>query len=330
MNIIVTDLEWNQATPGVTENVPLIPFEIIEIGAVRYGEGGTLISEFSELVKPSVYKKMHNYTSKLVHLQMEELEKGDPFEEVAVKFFEWCGEDPVFATWGPGDVAVLQQNLRYFGLPLINPGPVAFIDVQKLYTIVTAGDVKKKSSLEHAVDHYGIEKDIPFHRAFGDAYYTAAVLKKVLEINPDVIKFVSYDTTFPPLDKAHEIKEQFPTYEKYITRVFEDREKVFKDRGVLDTSCYECGKRTKRKIKWFSAGERKSYCLCECEKHGLIKGRIVLHPSDDPSGFYVVKTLRFVDESDAAAVVKKYNKLRDYRKHRTQAKSDERFFRGIK
>ena len=44
MNIIVTDLEWNQATPGVTENVPLIPFEIIEIGAVKYGEGGTRIS----------------------------------------------------------------------------------------------------------------------------------------------------------------------------------------------------------------------------------------------------------------------------------------------
>lgn len=315
------DLEWNQAMPGVTEKVPLIPFEIIEIGAVKYGEGGKLISEFSELVRPAIYKKMHGFTSRLVHLQMEELEKGDPFQEVSKRFMEWCGDEPVFATWGPGDVPVLQQNLRYFGQPLLNEGPVPFIDVQKLYTIVTAGDAKKKSSLEHAVDHYGIEKDIPFHRAFGDAYYTAAVLRRVLGINPDVISFLSYDTTFPPLDKAHEIREKFPTYEKYITRVFDDRDKVFRDRDVLDTVCYECGKKTRRRIKWFSAGEKKSYCLCECEKHGLIKGRIVLHSCDDPEGVYAVKTLRFINESEAALVIKKYNKLRDYRKHKTAGKS---------
>lgn len=35
MNYVVLDLEWNQAN-GITEHeVPAIPFEIIEIGAVK-------------------------------------------------------------------------------------------------------------------------------------------------------------------------------------------------------------------------------------------------------------------------------------------------------
>ena len=66
--MIVIDLEWNQSSTGTEETVSELPFEIIEIGAVKYGEGGKLVSEFSELIRPRVYKKMHNYTSKLVHL----------------------------------------------------------------------------------------------------------------------------------------------------------------------------------------------------------------------------------------------------------------------
>ena len=38
-----------------------------------------MIGEFSELIRPRIYKEMHNITRKLIHLQMEELEKGDSF-----------------------------------------------------------------------------------------------------------------------------------------------------------------------------------------------------------------------------------------------------------
>ena len=316
MNTIVLDLEWNQSSSGAGVN-PDIPFEIIEIGAVKYGEGGTLISEFSELIKPRVYKKMHTYTSKLVHLQMEELESGDPFESVSDRFFEWCGKDPVFVTWGPGDIGVFQQNLKYFGKPLIKNGPVAFVDAQKLFSLTCEEDKKNRRNLEYAVDFFSIEKDIPFHRAFGDAYYTAAVLKQILKKDPDVIKFLSYDTTFPPADKESEIREIFPTYEKYISRVFENRDKAFRDREILATKCYKCGKKAKRKIRWFSMGDRKYYCLCECEEHGLIKGKIQTYPYGEKDSLFVVKIMRPVNEKEAATVEKRFNKVRDYRKHNT-------------
>ena len=317
MNLIVIDLEWNQSSTGSEPEVSEIPFEIIEIGAVKYGEGGVLISEFSELIKPRVYRKMHNFTSKLVHLQMEELEKGDTFENVSQRFFEWCGPDPVFVTWGPGDITVIQQNLKFFGLPLLSEGPVAYIDAQKLFSLACEDGTKTRRNLEYAVDHFGIEKDIPFHRAFSDAYYTALVLKHILEKDEEVIKFVSYDITYPPSDKEHEISMVFPTYEKWISRVYKDRDAAFKDKDTLSTRCYLCGKKVRRKIRWFSMGDRKYYCLGECEEHGLLKGKIIMHPCTLPEGVFVVKTLRLVGEKDAAVVEKKFNKVREYRKHNT-------------
>jgi len=317
MNMIVLDLEWNQSSTGNEPEVSVMPFEIIEIGAVMYGEDGKLISEFSELIKPRVYKKMHNFTSKLVHLQMEELEKGDTFENVSRSFFEWCGPDPVFVTWGPGDITVIQQNLKFFGLPLLSEGPVAYIDAQKLFSLACEDGTKTRRNLEYAVDHFGIEKDIPFHRAFSDAYYTALVLKHILEKDEEVIKFVSYDITYPPSDKEHEISMVFPTYEKWISRVYKDRDAAFKDKDTLSTRCYLCGKKVRRKIRWFSMGDRKYYCLGECEEHGLLKGKIIMHPCTLPEGVFVVKTLRLVGEKDAAVVEKKFNKVREYRKHNT-------------
>ncbi|MCR4791617.1 MAG: exonuclease domain-containing protein [Lachnospiraceae bacterium] len=315
--MIVIDLEWNQSSTKSDPASAVMPFEIIEIGAVKYGEDGLLVSEFSELIKPRVYKKMHNFTSKLVHLQMEELEKGDTFENVSRRFFEWCGPDPVFVTWGPGDINVFQQNLKYFGLPLIGNGPVAYIDAQKLFMLLGNEDKGTRRNLEYAVDHFGIEKDIPFHRAFSDAYYTAQVLRKILEKDTDVIKFISYDITFPPADKASEITAQFPTYEKWISRVFKDRDAAFRYKETLSTKCYLCGKKAKRRIRWFSMGDRKYYCLGECEEHGLIKGKIIMHPCHDPEGVFIVKTLRCVNEKEAAVVEKKFNKVREYRKHNT-------------
>lgn len=322
--MIVIDLEWNQSSTGTESAVAELPFEIIEIGAVKYGEGGKLVSEFSELIRPRVYKKMHNFTSKLVHLQMEELEKGDYFEKVAERFFEWCGRDPVFVTWGPGDITVLQQNLRYFEVPLINDGPVAYVDAQKLFNLCVEKETKNRRNLEYAVDHFGIPKDIPFHRAFSDAYYTAHVLKKILDSDPQLIKFVSYDTTFPPLDKEHEVRIIFPTYEKFISRVYESRDKAFKDREILATKCYVCGRRAKRRIRWFSMGDRRYYCLCECEEHGLMKGKIVMHPSADPEGVYLIKILRLVSEKEAAVVEKRFNKVREFRKNNTTGRKPKK------
>lgn len=163
MNYIVLDLEWNQSNTGLEKEVAKLPFEIIEIGAIKLNEEFVMVGEFSELVKPQVYHEMHRITSKLIHMQMQELERGKPFSDVASRFLDWCGEDYVFCTWGTLDLTELQRNMRFFEMETLADKPLAYLDVQKLFSIAYE-DRKTRRALEYAVDFLKIEKDIPFHQ----------------------------------------------------------------------------------------------------------------------------------------------------------------------
>ena len=169
MNYIVLDLEWNQNKTDA-EETPKLDFEIIEIGAVMLNDMYVMVHEFNRLVKPEVYKEMNQITSRLVHLEMQELQRGDPFPKVAEDFLQWCGaENYLFCTWGAMDLTELQKNMQFYNMTPMSDRPIAFLDVQKLFSLAYE-DGKSRRALEYAVDKLGIEKDIPFHRAFGDAY----------------------------------------------------------------------------------------------------------------------------------------------------------------
>ena len=47
MNYIVMDLEWNQSNDGSEEVCKVLPFEIIEIGAIQLNSERKMVSEFS-------------------------------------------------------------------------------------------------------------------------------------------------------------------------------------------------------------------------------------------------------------------------------------------
>ena len=79
MNYVVIDLEWNQSNTGEEPEIKEIPFEIIDIGAIKLNNEKKMIDEFNQLVKPTVYQHMHKITSKLIHLHMKDLQKGRPF-----------------------------------------------------------------------------------------------------------------------------------------------------------------------------------------------------------------------------------------------------------
>ena len=72
MNYIVLDLEWNQSNTGKEPQVKELPFEIIDIGAVKLDDGRRKVGEYNQLVRPSVYTQMHKVTGNLIHLQMQE------------------------------------------------------------------------------------------------------------------------------------------------------------------------------------------------------------------------------------------------------------------
>lgn len=311
MNYIVFDLEWNQGEGGRVTSERDVPFEIIEIGAVKLNSDKVMIDEFSALIKPQIYKTMHYVTGKLIHLKMQELKFEKPFTEVFANFMDWCGEDYVFCTWGPLDLTELQRNMTHYNIPAFSDRPFAFYDVQKLYAL-ECDESRTRKALETAVDEMKIEKDIPFHRAFSDAYYTAKVFAMIHRT--ETLKHYSYDVYTPPIDKKHEIYNFFGDYDKLISKAYESRDELLKDRQVRNTNCYLCKSYSRKKVPLFTPTNGKYYLsMAYCETHGFVKTKIRVRRSDD-GRYFAVKTRKIISADDANLLSSRYTKIRDGKK----------------
>ena len=309
MNYIIVDLEWNQSDDGEEPKVKEIPFEIIDIGAVKLNSRRVMIGEFNELVKPAVYRHMHKITGDLIHLHMKDLQKSRSFREVMESFLAWCGTDYIFCTWGTMDLLELQRNMHYYHMPPLSDKPIRFLDVQKLFSIAYE-DSKVRRSLEYAVNYLNIKKDIPFHRAFSDAYYTAKILA---HLKGAVLENYSIDTYILPANRQEEIHVMFHDYMKYISREFPDKQSALEDREVISTKCYMCHKNIRRKIRWFSPNGKHYYSISHCPVHGHMKSKIRIRKSEN-NLVYVVKTSKFISEDDCQKVIQKREAAKEHHK----------------
>jgi len=305
MNYIVLDLEWNQGQRSrLRANAPL--FEIIEIGALKLDKNFELVDVFESLVKPRIHRTMHKVTADLVHLKMSDLKGGRPFEMVAKDFLDWCGKDYTFCIWGVQDLTEWQKNMEYYHMPALSNGPIPYYDVQKLYSIYS-GDKKKRQALHNVVEaEQMVDEDVSFHRALGDAYYTARIFKHIA--NESLLKMLSFDTYHIPADKRNQIYHKFDDYTKFISRGFKERKELLKDKGVSGIKCICCGKTLRKKEPWFSPNSGKHYyTIAECRRHGLMKGKIRVRHAKDAQ-YYAIKTVRAITQAEAEEVRSKKKK----------------------
>ena len=79
MDYVIFDLEWNQCPYGKEKENPKLPFEIIEIGAVKMDGERNVLGTFHRIVKPVVYQHLHHRTREVVGLTEEDLQNGIPF-----------------------------------------------------------------------------------------------------------------------------------------------------------------------------------------------------------------------------------------------------------
>jgi DNA polymerase III epsilon subunit-like protein len=317
-NYIVFDLEWNQGGSVREQELKELPFEIVEIGAVRLDEQRQQTGEFSRLIRPQVYQEMHRVTGKLIHLTMEDLQKGDPFVQVAEDFLTWCGEDPVFCSWGTLDLTELQRNMDYYHMHLLSDGPLRYYDVQKLFSI-GCEDGKSRRALEYAIDFMQLDKQHPFHRALSDAEYTAEIFAR---LNERVLKNVSFDNYVTPKDKRQEIHVVFDDYAKYISREFETKEELLDDPEVMSTKCYLCHRNLRRKIRWFSPNGKHYYCVSYCDRHGFMKSKVRIRKAEDDR-LYVVKTSKFITPEEVDKIRQKQETARRHQRMRRRTSHPE-------
>ncbi|MBD5464850.1 MAG: exonuclease domain-containing protein [Lachnospiraceae bacterium] len=319
MNYIVLDLEWNQSR-GKSKTNKEIPFEIIEIGAMKLDSQKRVIGEFHELIKPEVYLDINQIIKTIIHLNKEELEKGAPFAEATSRFLDWCGdEEYIFCTWGPTDLSELQRNMKYHKMKPLSLVPIAFLDVQKLFSYQYE-DKKSRRTLEYAVDFLHIEKDIPFHRAFSDAYYTARIMKGISE---ETQKYISFDVFHIPQKKQQEIHMVFDDYTKYISREFNTKTVAMMDKEIASTKCYKCDRVLRKTLKWFTPNGRNYYSISYCPEHGNMKGKIRFRRTEEKT-YYAVKTLKFITEEEKQEILLKKEKLRIRRREKRKMHSQKR------
>ena len=311
MNYIVVDFEWNQSPYGKQASNKRLPFEIIEIGALKLDEQGKEIDRFNQMVKPKVYRKLHHVTKSLTGILEKELNAGRPFREVLTEFLEWCGKDYMFCTWGNLDLLELQRNLKYFHMEEFLKGPITYHNVQKLFRLFYLDeDSNSTASLECAVEYLNLPKNSDFHRAIHDAEYTAAVLV-TMDLD-EAAKWYTVDYYQNPKRRREELKLIYPTYSKYISKEFINKETAMADREVRTSRCFACGKPALKRIRWFVGKNKAYYCLAECSEHGYLRGKIRIKKTDDDM-FYVVKTIRRIDENGAQTIVDMKEEVRKKR-----------------
>lgn len=301
MNYIILDLEWNQSARGKNFEKKELPFEIIQIGAVKLNEKGIVQDVFNCVVRPSVYKKLHSAVKEVVALSDEELQNGDTFREAFIKLMRFCGDEYIFCTWGSQDLWQLQQNMQYYRIENAYPTVMKYYDVQKMFSIVFE-DGKLRRTVEHAVDVFDFEKNMPFHSAVNDARYVAKIFQHLME-NKEAMERVSVDYFKPPMTKKEEVCLRFKTYTKYVYRVFPTREDAMADKNVCSIKCPVCRTALRKKIMWFSSNTKKYYCVAKCPFHGNVRGKIQMKKvGNDYLSVFPIKIVKPISDEDVEKI----------------------------
>lgn len=319
MNYIVLDLEWNQTPNGKGTEKKGIPFEIIEIGAIKLNERLEITGRFSELVRPQIYRKMHRVTRDILNIDFEDLKSCRTFPKVAAGFLKWCGENYRFCTWSSMDLTELQRNLKYYK---INPGweiPLYYYDLQKIYNIQFEEDQNMKS-LESAVERLRIPKNLPFHRASEDAEYTAKIMKKLdFKLIQDNI---SVDYFMNPKSRKEEILTVYKDHSEFVSMEFDLKETAMADKKLRSTPCFLCKRRTHKKIHWFAANSGTYFCMAKCPVHGLLYGKLKIKHTDEGK-IFGVKTVSLATEKERQELQQRKVLIAKRRKEHKQKMEEE-------
>lgn len=313
MNYIVVDLEWNQCPRGPEFENPRIPFEIIEIGAVKLNDSFEIVDEYSSIVKPRIYKSLHNHIRQMLNYDETLLRSGRPFDMVCREFMKWCGSDYIFGTWGTTDLPQLQKNMDYYYMNKFTE-PFKYYDIQAIFS-----DAYKElgaCKLEKAVAAMNLPMEHEFHTAINDARYTAQIFQHLSKkhLNDQY----TYDCYNEPKDKNSEIYSFHRTYSEHITRGFEDRTDIMEDKDITMLRCYKCKRKISKKIKWFSYNQHSFVCVGRCFYHGYQKGVIKIKTSNNGKTF-AIKRVVPITKSDVEDIHNRQLELREKRREKRKA-----------
>ncbi len=272
--MIVLDMEWNQPlspdSPLAIRLCTVLPFEIIQIGAVRLEDG----QQFKATCSLQQYKVLSPRISKLTGITKQDVKNGEPFQDAMARFRDFCGENPILLTWGFNDIPILRQNLSFYGLD------TSFTNRSYNLQIMfnqqhDPGNVVR--GLSYAVDFFQLSVSESYHDGLNDAAYTAEVAKHIdiprgIREYPDYLKYFEGDGDQAFLDCLR--------YANY-TR-FESFEDMLADPRIAETKCPFCGTLTAATEPIYPESGRMVW-TCKCPEHGEYLIRVSFKRNRDDS-----------------------------------------------
>ena len=295
MDYIVLDMEWNQPWPGSPSARKVLPVqirgEIIQMGAVRVTEDQTVADEFQVMIRPKYYRSLNRRVSKLTGIKESRLKaEGIPFAEAIENFRAWCGEDPVFLTWGFDDIAILRENLQLHELPVEWVG--TWYNAQMIFNAQTDGSTAQKA-LKTAMEIFGIEASRPAHDALGDAYHTALICAR-LDLKRGMAEYAqalkSHDNGFHGAELPGCISRK-------VFYDYADKRAALAAMSGPENLCPTCGSRM-LSSRWFAQPGHRYMDLATCPEHGKFLIRVRM--SEQPDGLVRVSRLTYEATSEAA------------------------------
>jgi len=306
MRYIVFDLEWNQGHPSKEGANRSLPFEVIEIGAVKLDENFNIIDSFHRIIKPVVYPVLFKYTREIISLTERELSMGTDFVTACKEFLRWCRKGDrnyFFATWGTLDLLEFQRNMAYYNIHNGFPRPLYYFNVQYLFNIFIGKYDESAISLENAIRHLRLREDKAFHSAISDAQYTAEILQIISGIN--VFLYPSVDTYKFPLNKKQEVDIVYPDHRLSVSMAYRSKEDLKREADREPYCCHICGNRLRQLVPWYSPNSKNYYYVGECKYHGYMKGKRLIKNPDDHH-YFAVSTLRSLSKEQATTMINNY------------------------
>ena len=203
-----------------------MPFEIIQIGAVKLDDNFEIIDTFSRLIKPSLYKEIHPFICELTSITTDMVEGEDLFPKVYGDFMKFISNDDfVMGVWGIDDIKQLLKNIKFHGLNVHNNFK-KYIDIQVLASKKFNTPKGNRLGLKTAVEFWNIPIENNFHDALNDAVYTAQVFRKVYTKD---LKVCTYSNPNYPRESRPSLKvdteKLIDQFEKMFARKMTKEEK---------------------------------------------------------------------------------------------------------
>lgn len=170
---VVIDLEFTQVPRK--RRVNGLATEIIEVGAVKVSPDGTVVGEFSHMVKPTMATGVSGAVHWMTGIGNEDLTCARPLDEVLEALRQWIGTGRArFVTWSDTDRRQIARECEAKGIEV--DLPARWMDIQRLYPRLMGMKRDKLVKLGEAADWCSISNDrSSAHRALYDAQVTAEV-----------------------------------------------------------------------------------------------------------------------------------------------------------